>query len=196
MMFLLLRNIPIQTERLKSNQWREKSYIGAELRDKKIGLVGCGAVGKTLATKLQVFGPKIYGYDPFVDAQTMSNFSIEKCEFLDLLSIADVVSLQLTLNANTRNMIGKEELMRMKKSAVLINVSRGELVKENDLIWALENGIIAGAALDVFVDEPHVNQALLNIPNLILTPHIAGFTKEANVQMAMGAVENMLRVSV
>jgi phosphoglycerate dehydrogenase-like enzyme len=112
------------------------------------------------------------------------------------LSIADVVSLQLTLNANTRNMIGKEELMRMKKSAVLINVSRGELVKENDLIWALENGIIAGAALDVFVDEPHVNQALLNIPNLILTPHIAGFTKEANVQMAMGAVENMLRVSV
>jgi D-3-phosphoglycerate dehydrogenase len=193
MSLLLLRNIPQQTEMLKNHLWRERSFIGGELAGKTFGLVGCGAVGKTLATKLQVFGPKMLGYDPFVDEETLNKFSVKKTDLEEILTEADVITLQLPLNQKTKNMFTKDQFIQMKKMAYLVNVSRGELINEDDLIWALKNQVVAGAALDVFKDEPNVNPEFLKIPNLILTPHIAGFTKEANIQMATGAVENLLK---
>ena len=191
MMLLLLKRIPQQIEQIKSNQWRDVDSMGTDLQGKVVGLVGCGAIGKSLANKLQAFGVSLLGYDPYLDSETLQKYSIKKCNLQDLLKNADLISLQLPLSLETKEMFGKKEFMQMKKGSILINVSRGELIKEDELLWALKNQVIAGAALDVVSNEPNINKELLNVPNLIVTPHIAGFTKEANTLMATGAVTNL-----
>lgn len=191
MMLMLLKRIPQQIEQIKNNQWRDVDSMGTDLQGKVIGLVGCGAIGKSLANKLQPFGVSLLGYDPYLDSETLQKYAIKKCNLQDLLKNADLISLQLPLSLETTEMFGKKEFIQMKKGSILINVSRGELIKEDELLWALKNRIIAGAALDVVSNEPSINKELLNVPNLIVTPHIAGFTKEANIQMATGAVTNL-----
>lgn len=189
---MLLRRIPYQSSRIYQQQWRDKSFIGEELNNKTLGLVGCGAIGKLVSAKLTAFNIKVLGYDPYLDASALQKHNIVKCELSEILTQSDILSLHLPLTPETRNMFSLNELKKMKPTSMLINSSRGELVNDNDLITALQEGIIAGCALDVFVNEPNVNKKLLELDNVILTPHIAGFTKEADMQMALGAVSNFL----
>lgn len=191
MMLVLLKRIPQQIEQIKNNQWRDVDSMGTDLRGKVIGLVGCGSIGKSLANKLQPFGVSLLGYDPYLDSESLQKYAIKKCNLEDLLKSADLISLQLPLSLETAEMFGEKEFIQMKKESILINVSRGELIKEDELLWALKNQIISGAALDIVSNEPNINKELLNVQNLIVTPHIAGFTKEANIQMATGAVTNL-----
>lgn len=192
-MLMLLRKIPQQIQLISKNEWRNLEFAGAELQGKVVGLIGCGAIGKKLASKLQSFGVALLGYDPYIDAQTLEKYTIKKCELNELLQQADIISLQLVLTAENREMFTEEQFSRMKKNCYFINTARGELIKEDDLIKALTNNIISGAALDVFQNEPNINKDLLKIPNLVLTPHIAWCTEEANLQMSVGAVENFLK---
>lgn len=191
-MLMLLRNISQQMQQIKKKQWREKKYIGEELQKKTIGLVGCGAIGKLITKKLEHFGVTVIGYDPYVDKKNLAKHHIEKHTLSYVISHADILSLHLPLTPDTKHMFTKKELLQMKRTSFLINTSRGELVVEQDLIAVLKKKEIAGAVLDVFPHEPDVNKAFLDLDNVILTPHIAGFTKEADKQMAIGAVERLL----
>jgi len=192
-MVILLRNIPNQTSLLLNGQWRSHDLLGQELKAKTIGLVGCGAVGKTIAQKLTGFEVKeILGYDPYVDAASLQELGIHKRGLEELLKESDVVTLQLPLTEETRDLITIKELVLMKPSGYLINVGRGGIVNEMDLVKAIEKKAIKGAAMDVFENEPKVNKKLMRLENVILTPHIAGFTKESEREMAMMPVRKLL----
>lgn len=192
-MLMALRNISQQMEQIKNKKWREKQYIGEEIQKKTIGLIGCGAIGKLIAKKLKNFNVTVIGYDPFIDKETLTKHFIEKHTLDYVIKHADILSLHLPLLPETKHMFTKKELQQMKPTSFLINAARGELVKEIDLIEVLQKKQIAGAVLDVFPNEPEINPAFLALDNVILTPHIAGFTKEADTQMAIGAVENFLK---
>lgn len=190
----LMRNVLPQVDRLKNGDWRDASLQGSEIPGKTVGLIGCGAIGRLIVQKMSGFGiASTLGYDPFLDKETLAKNSIEKCELADLISRADIVSLHLPLTPETRGLISMKELKTMKRTAYLINTSRGGIVNETDLIQALRKGIIAGAALDVFENEPEINMDLTGLDNLIATPHIAAFTAEADRNMSVQAVENFLK---
>lgn len=193
MMLVTLRKIPQQIKQVERHEWRDLQNIGTDLRGKTVGLVGCGAIGKSLAAKLESFGVSLLGYDPFLDSVTLQQNGITKSSLQELLQQSDLISLHLPLLPETRGMFGSDEFRQMKPDAILINVSRGELVSETDLASALRDSTIGGAVLDVVCNEPQINTELLVVPNLIITPHIAGFSKEASIKMAVGAVENFLK---
>lgn len=192
-MIILSRKLDEQINSLKSGQWRQRKFLGEEIRNKVIGLIGCGASGRLLAEKLRSFSvKKILGYDPFLSRKTLTKLGIEKVKLAYLLKKADFISLHLPLLPQTRNLIAKKEFSLMKKNAFLINTSRGEIVNEKDLLYALREGRISGAALDVFKNEPEINREFFSIQNLIATPHIGSFTKEADYAMSIQAVQNFL----
>ena len=192
-MIMLCRKLDQQINSLKKGRWRQRKFLGEEIRNKAIGLIGCGASGRLLAEKLQSFGvKKIIGYDPFLSREALEKLGIRKVSLFYLLRNSDFISLHLPLLPETRNLIAKKEFSLMKKKAFIINTSRGEIVNEDDLIKALKNGEISGAALDVFKNEPEINREFFSIPNVIATPHIGSFTKEADQAMSLGAVQNFL----
>jgi len=193
LMIMVLRNFPLQVNLLLSGKWRNLREKGFEIKDKVIGLIGCGAIGKLIAKKLKSFEvKKILGYDPYLDEKILKSYGIKKTDFLSLLKNSDIVSLHLPLTEETKNLIGKKELKMMKKNSYLINTSRGGIINESDLIWALKNNIIKGAALDVFEGEPKIKKEFLSLKNVILTPHIAALTEEADEVMSVEPVKKFL----
>lgn len=193
LMIMLLRNTPRHTNLLSKGKWRSSNYLGYEIKGKIIGLVGCGSIGKFIAEKLQSFDVKnILGFDPLVDAVSLKNSHIIKVDLEYLLQNSDIVSLHVPLIKDTKHLISQPELNKMKKSAYLINTSRGGIVNEEDLIKALQTEVIAGAALDVFENEPEINKKLLGLSNIILTPHLGGYTQEADRQMSLMPVLKLL----
>ncbi len=194
-MILLLRRIPVQMNLLRNNGWRSKKEIGSELKNKVIGFIGCGAIGKLTAEKLRSFGVKeILAFDPYLDEATLRSRHANKCELDEVLKKSDIITLHLPLNKETHNLINKDKLALLKKGACIINTSRGGIINEEDLIAALKNGHIGGAALDVFENEPHFKKEFLTLPNVVLTPHIGGFSQEGDESMATQVVENFLKI--
>jgi D-3-phosphoglycerate dehydrogenase len=193
-MILLIRKIPLQIDLLRHGTWRNKEKIGSELKNKTIGFIGCGAVGRLVTEKLLSFDVhEILAYDPYLDKKTLKERNAKKSTIDDVLKKSDIITLHLPLNNETRGLIGKDKLALIKKGAYIINSSRGGILNEEGLINALKNEQIGGAALDVFEHEPNFNQELLQFPNVILTPHIGAFSQEADEKMAVQAVENFLK---
>lgn len=194
-MILLSRRIPVQMNLLRKGQWRDKNEIGSELKNKTIGFIGCGAIGKLATEKLRNFGVKeILAFDPYLDKETLKQRNALKRELDEVLKNSDIITLHLPLNNETRNLINKEKLALTKKGACIINTSRGGIANEEDLIAALKSGHIAGAALDVFETEPNPRKEFFEFPNVILTPHIGGFSLEGDEAMATQVVENFLKI--
>lgn len=192
MALYILREIGPQIEQVKDSKWRSSLYLGKSLSSQTFGLVGCGHAGRALATKLKGLGVTCLGYDPYVDQATLGANGLVKVELLDLLARADVVVIMLPLTQETMGIINADKLAQMKTGSTLINVSRGEMIDETALINQLNSGKLHAAVLDVAVGEPRVNPDLLSQPNIIITPHIAGCTIEANENMAVQVVENFL----
>lgn len=193
-MILLMRRVPVQMNLLKNGGWRDKQEIGSELRNKTIGFIGCGAIGQLATEKLLNFGvKKILAFDPYLDQEKLRERHADKCEIDEVLKNSDTITLHLPLNSETKNLINKDKLSLMKKGSCIINTSRGGIINENDLIAALQSGHIAGAALDVFENEPNIKKEFFEFPNVILTPHIGGFSKEGDEAMAVQVVENFLK---
>ena len=169
--------------------WPTPRWLGFDLAGRTLGLIGTGRIGRSLARMATGFRMRVIGYDPNVAAETMRAGGIEKAESLDaLLAASDVVSLHAVLTAATRHLIGARELGRMKPSAILINTARGALVDEAALVAALQQKRIAGAALDVFSQEPlshtgHPMSALYRMDNVILFPHLTFYTEEAMARL-------------
>ena len=173
----LLRNVPGHDVATREGGWVRTP--GRELSGLTWGLLGCGATGLATAKLLQGFGCPVIGYDPY--AKNLSN--IELTTFDDVLKRSDVVSIHMPSTAETNGSINAATLALMKSDAIIVNVGRGEVINEADLMAALKAKTIAGAALDVRTQEPPVKGEMEQIPNLILTPHVAGITKESQLRI-------------
>jgi D-3-phosphoglycerate dehydrogenase / 2-oxoglutarate reductase len=182
---------------MKAGKWEKKSLQGTELRGKTLGIIGLGRIGMEVARRARAFGMKLAAHDPFVSPEVARQSEIELTSLEKLLAAADYVTLHLALTPQSAGIINAETLGKMKKGARLINCARGELVDEAALAAALRDGHLAGAALDVFAEEPPKNSPLPALGNVILTPHIGGSTHEAQeavgVQIAVQVREFLRR---
>jgi phosphoglycerate dehydrogenase-like enzyme len=161
-----------------------------DIKDKVLGIIGAGAISKELITRAKAFGMIIFCYT--FHPEKHSNLDVEFVSLPVLLKNSDFVSVSIALSDKTKNLIGAQELSIMKKSAYLINASRGGIINENDLIDALKNKQIAGAGIDTFENEPNVNKEFYNLENLIMTPHIAGLSLDARDRWERHLVDDII----
>ena len=180
LMMALARHIPAAAAALERGVWDRKPYLGVELKEKVIGVIGLGRIGRQVARRAQAFGMQVQAADPFIDSSTASDLDIEMRSLEDLLAVADWVTLHLPLDASTQHIIDSRSLALMKRGSRLINCARGGLVDDAALLEALESGHLAGAACDVFENEPEADPALLTHPRFLGTPHLGGATEEAH----------------
>lgn len=196
LMLSLARMIPAANLDTRAGNWNRQQFLGTEVYGKTIGIIGAGRTGFLTARRAQAFGMKILAYDPFIsrDNILLSELNAELVSLEDLLARADVVSCHLPATSQTTGLLNASCFRRMKPTATFINTSRGEVIVEDDLLDALRSGRIAGAALDVrTVEPPHAGE-LERLPNLILTPHVAAFTREAQDRVTRSICEDVARV--
>lgn len=187
LMFTWLRKTAYGDQQIRAGQWEKKK--GQLLSGKKIGILGCGNIGTYLANILLSMGCTVYGYDPYVvEKRPFQMLSLRK-----LFSQSDIVSLHVPMSEKTRNMINRETLRLMKPTALLINTSRGGTVHEDDLYEAISGGIIAGAALDVFNEEPYKGKLKELGDSVVLSPHQGSNTKESRKEMELESISNLLK---
>ncbi|MGA7523078.1 MAG: phosphoglycerate dehydrogenase [Acidobacteriaceae bacterium] len=184
LMIALARQIPRADSTMHAGKWEKKSLQGSELRGKKLGILGLGRIGLEVARRARHFGMDLLGHDPFVSASIAREYAIRLVSAEELFSLSDYLTLHVGLTPQTAGIVNRTTLATMKKGVRIVNCARGELVVEADLADALKSGQVAGAALDVFNEEPLKNSPFAALDNVILTPHIAGSTAEA--QEAVG----------
>lgn len=195
MFFVMARNMFMSINSVKNNGWER--VIGCEITGKTLGIIGLGHIGREIARICHGIGMNLIAFDPYMkDDEFTKKLNITMMDFDDALKNGDFISLNLPLTAETHHIIDYNKLALMKNTAYLINTSRGELVNENDLFTALKQGVIAGAAEDVFSKEPPGEHRLLTLDNFILTPHIGAFTREATKKMVVKSVQNLIRMVV
>lgn len=185
----LLHRVPEASALVRSGSWRQ--IRGRQLTGKTVGIIGCGNIGKDLAVLLRGFGCQVLAHDILNYSEFYAANGVKQMELGDLLEQSDIVTMHLPLDHSTQNMLDAEHLERMKPGAFLINMARGGLVDENKLKDMLKTGRIAGAALDVFTSEPPGDPELLNMPNVLPTPHIGGSTEEAVLAMGIAAIDGL-----
>jgi len=184
LIFALLRKIPSANETTHRGLWEKKKMKGNELKGKKIGIVGFGNVGKRVAEISYALGMKVSIYSSHFNSIKDNFKNYDSSDLTYILSNSDIISFHCKPNKDGSSIITKDELNMMKKNCILVNTARGGLINETDLIQALKNNLIKGAALDVFKKEPLEESELFNLQNIILTPHIAASTDEAQIVVA------------
>jgi D-3-phosphoglycerate dehydrogenase / 2-oxoglutarate reductase len=186
------RKVASADHSIRAGEWARSQFAGTEMRGKTLALIGAGRIGGEVAKRAQAFGMRTLVFDPYVTSERAEELGLERVSFEDALAWADVISLHVPLTPATEGMIGPEQLDAMKSSAVLVNVARGGVVKEDALVAALEAGTIAGAALDVYATEPlPADSTLRSAPNLVLTPHLGASTAEAQELVATEIAEGV-----
>lgn len=188
------RRVPAADASMKRGEWRRAEFMGVEVRGKTLGLVGLGRVGLEVARRALAFDMRVLAYDPYVALDLARRAGVEVVDLRTLLGEADFVSLHTPLTQHTRGMIGREQLRWMKAGAFLVNCARGGLVDEDALLEALEEGRLAGAALDVFAREPAPGHPLALHPRVVATPHLGASTIEAQASVARQVAEQVLQV--
>jgi D-3-phosphoglycerate dehydrogenase / 2-oxoglutarate reductase len=188
----LLRKVPQSHLNLKKGTWKKET--GRLLAGKKIGIIGLGRIGKETALIFRALENEVYACDPFFDREFSSAHNVHYQDMNDLLGVSDIVILHLPASSDKSAVIAERELKLMKENALLVNVSRGGVVDEEDLFNALKNKTIGGAAIDVFLEEPYVNGPLCGLDNVVLTPHIGSYAAESKLQMEKDAVKHLLEV--
>src|SRR6202163_299098 len=183
LLLALARQIPRHDRAIHEGRWEKSSAAGTEVRGKTLGLIGLGRIGSEVAVRAEAFDMRVLGYDPYISEAAAREVQVELVPLERLLAESDFVSLHTALSPATQNLINANTLAQMKPGARLINAARGELIDEAALAQALKSGKLAGAALDVFVEEPPRNSPLTTLPNVIATPHVAGSTTEAQEEV-------------
>jgi len=194
MIISLARKIPEANSSMQLGQWEKKKFRGLELSGKKLGIIGFGNIGKLLAKRATVFEMEVLSFDPFLKSEEMNKFGVKKVEILDIASQCDFISVHVPLLPETKNLIGRDFLEKMKKSSFLINAARGGIVNEEVLIEFLKDKKISGAGIDTFNDEPKICSEFLKLENVILTPHIGGNTKDAGEKIGKQIAEQIIKV--
>ena len=192
MMFAVARQIPAADASTQEGKWEKSRFMGTEITNKTLGLIGAGNIGSIVASRAQGLKMKVIAFDPFLGAEKAKSLGIEKFEDLDeMLSKADFVSLHLPKTEKTANILSAERIAAMKPGARLVNCARGGLVDEEALAEALKSGKLAGAAFDVFSEEPAKENPLFGLPNVVCTPHLGAATSEAQENVALQVAEQM-----
>ena len=193
MMFAVSRMIPQATMTMKQGKWEKKAFVGRELCNKFLGVVGVGNIGKIVADRALGLKMKVLGFDPFLTPEAAAKMGIELVDLDTLFTKADYVTVHVPLNDKTRGLINKDSFAKMKKGVFIINCARGGVVNEADLLAALESGKVGGAALDVFEEEPPpAASPLIQHPHVICTPHLGASTDEAQVNVAIEVAEQVV----
>ncbi len=191
MLISLARNIPAAHASLASGKWERAAFVGVELFGKKLGIVGLGQIGREVATRAQAFAMGVYAYDPFLAATAFAQAGVQQLQFDEIFEKCDFVTLHLPLNASTRHLVSDELFAKSNPGLRLINVARGGVVDEEALCRALQTGRIAGAAIDVFEDEPPVKNRFVGLPNVVMTPHLGASTTDAQERIATEIAESV-----
>ncbi|MDR0454271.1 MAG: phosphoglycerate dehydrogenase [Deferribacteraceae bacterium] len=187
------RKIPAADNSLRSGKWERKRFMGIQLYDKVLGIVGLGRIGFNVAVRAKAFGMKIMVYDPYIKKEKADTIGAVLCQTLDeLLAASDVVTLHTPLTPETRGIITKDSIAGMKNGAILVNCARGGLVDENGVSEAVKSGKLFSAATDVFKTEPPVNNPLTSTPDIFITPHIGANTHEGQKGVAIIICEQAL----
>lgn len=185
LMMAMLRRVAEANISVRNGEWARSRFKGVELRGRTLGLIGAGRIGGEVARRCKAFGMRILAYDPYLTDERAEDLRVERVSLDEVITQADVLSLHVPLTDDTRNLIAADELARMKKGAYLVNVARGGVVNESDLVEALKAGHLGGAALDVYETEPLPQDSpLREAPNLVLTPHLGASTEEAQELVA------------
>ncbi|MCK9590916.1 MAG: phosphoglycerate dehydrogenase [Methanoregula sp.] len=194
MMLSLARNIPQATASLKKKEWKRSKFMGVELNEKVLGIVGFGRIGRELAKRAIAMDMKCVAYDPFISKERAAQLGVEMMSVEDLFRIADVITVHTPLIAETRHLINAKSIATMKEGVRLINCARGGIIDEKALYDAVKSGKVAGAALDVFETEPPTESPLLTLDQIIVTPHLGASTVEAQVNVAVSVVKQCIEV--
>ena len=185
LMFSLYRHIHNANASTHEGKWEKAKFMGTELKGKTLGIVGFGNIGQRVAEICKVIGMQILTNSNSASDEVLNSFGAKKVSTEELISSSDVLSLHTKLNDQTKNMLNKESIATMKSSSVIINCARGGLINESDLKDALNNDVIAGAAIDVYETEPATENVMFGAKNLLLTPHLGASSKEAQSNVAI-----------
>ena len=191
MMMALARQLPEADASTRASKWEKNRFMGVEVTNKTLGLIGAGNIGSIVADRAIGLRMKVIAYDPFLTPERAQTLGIEKVELEDLLARADFITLHTPLIDATRNILNAETLAKTKKGVRIVNCARGGLIDEAALYDALKSGQVAGAALDVFLVEPAENNPLFDLPNVICTPHLGASTTEAQENVALQVAEQI-----
>jgi D-3-phosphoglycerate dehydrogenase / 2-oxoglutarate reductase len=191
LMLALARQIPQADFSTQAGKWEKNRFMGVEITNKTLGVIGCGNVGSIVVDRAHGLRMKVIAYDPFLSAERAKDLGVEKVEFEDLIRRADFITLHTPLTEKTKNIIDAKALSQAKKGVRVINCARGGLVDEQALRTALDSGHVAGAAFDVFTEEPATSNPLFGHPNVVCTPHLGASTAEAQENVALQIAEQM-----
>jgi D-3-phosphoglycerate dehydrogenase len=191
LMFALARQLPAADASTQAGKWEKNRFMGVELTGKTLGIIGCGNIGSNVAARGLGLKMRVIAYDPFLSAERAAEISVEKVELDELLKRADVITLHTPMTAQTKNILSAEAIAKTKKGVRIVNCARGGLVDEAALRAALDSGHVAGAAFDVFVEEPAKANPLFGHPNVVATPHLGASTSEAQENVALQVAEQM-----
>ncbi len=194
MMMGLARNIPQANASLKSKKWERSKFMGVEVNGKTLGVIGLGRIGAEVAKRAQGLNMNILAYDPFISEEKANELGVRLMTVHEIVKEADFITVHTPLTKDTRNIIDKREFEMMKSNARIINCARGGIINEEALAEALKSGKVAGAAIDVFVNEPPFESPMLECDNLIATPHLGASTEEAQVNVAISVAEEVVAV--
>lgn len=192
MIMCLARRIPQADFTMKQGKWERKAFMGTEVYGKTLAIIGLGRIGREVASRMRAFGMKTVGYDPIINAEQSQKFDVEWLPLNKIWSEADYITVHVPLMKETENLIDAATLDKCKKGVCIINCARGGIVNEKDLLAALESGKCAGAAFDVFEQEPPKNYDLMKHKNAICTPHIGASTVEAQTRVAQEIAEQII----
>ncbi|MFZ5737443.1 D-3-phosphoglycerate dehydrogenase [Rhodopseudomonas thermotolerans] len=191
MMLSLAREIPAADASTQAGKWEKNRFMGVEITAKTLGVIGCGNIGSIVADRALGLKMKVIAFDPFLSPERAKDLGVEKVELEDIFKRADFITLHTPLTDKTKNIIDAAAIAKMKKGVRIINCARGGLVDENALAEALKSGHVAGAAFDVFSEEPATKNVLFGLPNVICTPHLGASTTEAQENVALQVAEQM-----
>ncbi len=192
LMLSIARKIPQATASMRAGKWEKKKFMGVELYQKTLGLVGIGVIGTIVADRARGLKMKVIGYDPYLSPEIAEKRGVELVSFDELLSRSDFISVHTPLTEEPRNLIDHRAIEKMKRGVILINCARGGIINEKDLYEALQSGKVAGAALDVFEKEPAIGNPLVELEQVVSTPHLGASTEEAQENVAIAIARQVV----
>jgi len=185
MLFSLARMVPQATASMKAGKWEKKKFMGVELFNKTLGIIGLGNIGSQVAKKAQGLEMNVIAFDPFLSEEKAKALGINKASLDELFVQSDFITIHTPMTVETKGVINKNSIAKMKDNVRIINCARGGIINEQDLYEAIKSGKVAGAALDVFEKEPPAGNPLLTLDNVICTPHLGASTEEAQENVAL-----------
>jgi D-3-phosphoglycerate dehydrogenase len=191
-MFAISRKIPQATASMRAGKWEKKRFMGVELYNKTLGIVGIGVIGTIVADRARALKMKVIAYDPYISEEAAEKKGVEIVSFDELLSRSDFITIHTPLLEETRSLIDKKAFAKMKEGVILINCARGGIINERDLYEAIKSGKVAGAALDVFEKEPPIDNPLLELEEMVTTPHLGASTGEAQENVAIAVAQQVV----